>query len=101
MPILLNHGTERLALSAMRERTVSRCFTGCRLAEGHIAHYAGRIHIQLRPSTKAGEMTLQAVALMVTLVAAPANNDLPPNAVEGVWINAGTVMFLQLTNASL
>ncbi|TKB87557.1 MAG: hypothetical protein E5W81_09470 [Mesorhizobium sp.] len=91
MPILLNHGTERLALSAMRERTVSRCFTGCRPAEGHIAHYAGRIHIQLRPSTKAGagEMTLQAVALMVTLVAATANNDLPPNAVEGVWITLG------------
>lgn len=37
-------------------------------------------------------MTFQAVALMVTLVAATPNNDLPPNAVESVWMKAETVI---------
>ncbi|MER8667211.1 hypothetical protein NKH45_08370 [Mesorhizobium sp. M1156] len=38
------------------------------------------------------EMTFQAVALIVTLVAATPNNDLPPNAVESVWMKAETVI---------
>ncbi|MER8969084.1 hypothetical protein NKI25_25900 [Mesorhizobium sp. M0808] len=37
-------------------------------------------------------MTFQAVALIVTLVAATPNNDLPPNAVESVWMKAETVI---------